>query len=1046
MSSTSFVEISVHPDLKTSTVALPHSISKTLKQHALSNADFPQVQPLEFEQHLAVFGDVVDLKAQSAIFNTVSYKLVADGYRLTLTPLILNNPLDLTFKSLSFVLPQKARPNCIAVTDAGAAVSINILTTENLLISLNLPLDSFLSQETLSPVTFYKWCQYSMPYSFDVRAPLFMRSIDPQTIIVALQDGGLLKMSRQNMEDKFLVVPFSDTSYFNQFKLPFFGSKRKDQTEMVVLDNQRVAVAAVLDFAVLENKLITLSIDKTIRFWSLETGTMERQSSLNEFLPQELHPAHFNNPPTRLLGLVGRYLTVFVPIGETSLKLFSVEQDESLILLNEYVPPNVDTWVFHSMVLSKMELNLQVSLLWSLHGARHVLLGQIDDKLEVRWAHCAPPLANNLAQSITFFDEVSLLNAHCMQLLQVYDEHVVEKVLSILEKKYNLETSGLPLAEKLQHVITHGSDPQDYLNSLKKQWVKFDNACKELSRQLEPSVGMSLVDDMLVIIKTHGLSVIVPSSPFALISYNDSLSSADLQYSNVNVRDLRPLAKYVLSFVAKFPQEVVFKVVQRVCDGSEAAELQMNTIFQEELSSFVDEAMVTELLTALNASKDTMHLFEFLIKLSTLDNVGYVPIRKVSFGNLGGTLLVSSLKNNLLLQKQLILGLLLIVLTVDINPQMVNYYTELTKLYRCVELSLQVPSYLLLGHLEDIFEGGVLVRASNLNHLLTHIFGLLLQNTFIYSIVAKLVKDERFQDAHLVKYLPETGISNILKGLILLKTKQGKEAFELFTSKVDQIIQAAKTASAADKKALQPVSDYTNLILVDSKTDYFYDLSTLFESKQFDQLALKLALKALATKTELKDISDDQAILLKVFQLALKLQEFKLAHDTILKMERKYRKHPIKQFVYKLFQMNQIPKILDYPFNEDADKVDDLIYSLGESSALNSDLKTSLKYYRICHTLRLKQGDYRAAVEALYRFNTIGMELMRQNKFNDIKLITDNYLTILNLLYTLEEDDRWIIKRPVQLVQTAGLQPAEEQKSELVYSSDLEKEYQSLMT
>ncbi|KAG7872878.1 hypothetical protein KL916_002608 [Ogataea parapolymorpha] len=227
-----------------------------------------------------------------------------------------------------------------------------------------------------------------------------------------------------------------------------------------------------------------------------------------------------------------------------------------------------------------------------------------------------------------------------MQLLQVYDEHVVEKVLSILEKKYNLETSVIPLPEKLQHVITHGSDPQDYLNSLKKQWVKFDNACKELSRQLEPSVGMNLVDDMLVIMKTHGLSVIVPSSPFALISYNDSLSNADLQYSDVNARDLRPLAKYVLSFVAKFPQEVVFKVVQRVCDGPEAAEPQMNTIFQEELSSFVDEAMVTELLTALNASKDTMHLFEFLINLSTLDNVGYVPIKKVRFGNLGGTLLV----------------------------------------------------------------------------------------------------------------------------------------------------------------------------------------------------------------------------------------------------------------------------------------------------------------------------------------------------------------------------------------------------------------------
>ncbi|KAG7834049.1 hypothetical protein KL943_003345 [Ogataea angusta] len=1046
MSSTSFVEIAVHPDLKTSTVVLPHSISKALKQHSLSSADFPQLQPLQFEQHLAIGGDVVDLKAQSAIFNTVSYKLVADGYRLTLTPLVLNNPLDLTFKSLCFVLPQKARPECVSVTDAGAAVSINILTTDNLLISLNLPLDSFLSQETLSPVTFYNWCQYSMPYSFDVRAPLFMRSIDPNTIIVALEDGGLLKMFKETMEDKFLVVPFSDTSYFNQFRLPFFGSKRKDQTETVVIDNRRVAVATALDFVVLENKLVTLSIDKTIRFWSLETGAMERELSLNEFLPKELHPVHFNNPPTRLLGLVGRYLAVLVPVGETSLKLFSVEPDESLILLNEYVPPEVDRWAFHSMVLSKVEVNLQVSLLWSLHGARRVLLGQIDDKLEMSWAHCAPPLANNLAQSITFFDDVDLLNFHCMQLLQVYDEHVVEKVLSILEKKYNLETSVLPLPEKLQHVITHDLDPQDYLNSLKKQWVKFDNACKELSRQLEPSVAMNLVDGMLVIQKTHGLSVIVPLSPFDLICYNDSLSDEDLQYSNVNARELRPLAKYVLSFVAKFPQEVVFKVVQRVCDRPEAAEPQMSTIFQEELSPFVDEAMVTELLTALNASKDTMQLFEFLISLSTLDNVGYVPIEKVRFGNLGGTLLVSSLKNNLLQQKKLILGLLLIVLTVDINPQMVSYYTELAKLYRGVELSLQVPSSLLLGHLEDIFQGGVMVRVNNLNHLLTHVFGLLLQNTFVYSIVAKLVKDERFQDAHLAKYLPETGISSILKGLILLNTKHGKEAFELFTANADQITQAAKTASAAEKRALQPVSDYTNLILVDSKTDYFYDLSTLFQSKQFDQLALKLALKALATKTELKDISDDQAILLKVFQLALKLQEFELAHDTILKMQRKYRKHPVKQFVYKLFQMNQIPKILDYPFNEDADKVDDLIYSLGESSALNSDLKTSLKYYRICYTLRLKQGDYRAAVEALYRFNSIGLELMKQNKFNDIKLISDNYLTILNLLYTLEEDDRWIIKRPVQLVQTAGSQPAQELKSELVYSSDLEKEYQSLTT
>lgn len=102
----------------------------------------------------------------------------------------------------------------------------------------------------------------------------------------------------------------------------------------------------------------------------------------------------------------------------------------------------------------------------------------------------------------------------------------------------------------------------------------------------------------------------------------------------------------------------------------------------------------------------------------------------------------------------------------------------------------------------------------------------------------------------------------------------------------------------------------------------------------------------------------------------------------------------------------------------------------------SGDAKLALKYFRVCYSLRLKDGDFRGAVESLYRFNSVvGCKLpnISEETYNILKT---NYLVLINLLHTLPGGDQWIIRRSPQEV---GERVVDLNEIEIEYDNFLQK-------
>lgn len=199
-------------------------------------------------------------------------------------------------------------------------------------------------------------------------------------------------------------------------------------------------------------------------------------------------------------------------------------------------------------------------------------------------------------------------------------------------------------------------------------------------------------------------------------------------------------------------------------------------------------------------------------------------------------------------------------------------------------------------------------------------------------------------------------------------------------------------------------------IFVSSKSAYFINLSHLFEKRDKLADALKLALESSKNiiKENKVDTDLEELIYYKIFNLSLQLNEFDISFTAIKQMLHQDRLNALRSFIYKLFQINRLTDIVRFNYAEDFDTVYELIYDLGEKTMQSrGDIKNALKYYRTCYSLCIKEGDFRAAVESLYRFNS---QLKAGESSERDKILRNNYLIMLNILKTMEVDDQWILR------------------------------------
>ncbi|ODV86455.1 hypothetical protein CANARDRAFT_232149 [[Candida] arabinofermentans NRRL YB-2248] len=978
------IPFSADSSLGNHTVNLPTNISKTIKGFPLSDNDFDVITKTknddpDIESHLTWFGDIFKLKNKDSIINKLSYRVLGSSNTLTLSPLLLNNSLNLQFRSLTF------------------------------------------------------------------KKPLFMKSIDPFSLVISLNDGGLLKLSRETISSDILVIPFSDSSYLNGFGFNFFKRKSTGTIpDHIEINNEKVSSKSIISLTHYQESLITLSIDKKLKFWSLKDLSLTKQFELNDYLPNELHDILLNSIPLNFLQLINdEFVSISLPIGKNHLQIFKIDSEFNISLIHDIQPTTLAAgWIFQDYKISFVQDSFKIWMLWRSNSTSCIKSCQVLQDKQILWTDCATDDRISVFESNQFYESVKLIktpeelnNYYLSYIFDTfnYNDIILHKVISLFSKHYNLNVSKLPLRQQVIKIVEHNLIQFEYLSNLKTQWMKFDNACKELSKQFQEPISITFNNDedqentdFVIIMKSYEYSFIKSPSHLVYVSFGDVSNRSEIssQGSKVDSNALFSLINIVKSFKSSFSSESLSSIQSSILsydNDTESIDSQMSKIFESEILGQINQSITEELLSALNTIPDVMDLFEYLYYLPTANNVGYIPIREFTFGNLGESILASSIRSEVVIGKELISGLLLILLTVDINDKVIELYSKFFKLFKSyysIELNsiTSINKNLVVNYLKFEYNGGCLIRSSNINYLINTSIELIMNDNFIFYVISKMISfqlcDKAFEFS---KYLPiSSPISKVLKGLTLMglnDTSSTSKSYEIFTESMDQVTSYSKQLTDSEKKVLSCNSNLTNLIFTESQIDYFYDLCTLYQSKNLNEIALKLALKAMEVKHK-KDGYDDQLILTKVFQLSLKLNEFKLCYETISQMNFKDRKYPLKQFIYKLFQLKLVSKITEFNFIQDFEQVDSLIYELGESRSLNCDLKTSLKYYRTCYTIRLKHGDFRASASALYRFNCIGFELYKLGKFNDLNLLIENYLIILNLLNTMKEnDDQFITRR-----------------------------------
>ncbi|QPG76203.1 hypothetical protein FOA43_003589 [Brettanomyces nanus] len=1074
MKSIQYTELSLEIDTSLQCIAiyLPTNTDRVVKKQRLSSEDLRvEVQTAENTNGTdsSSFGGFCELNALDSLCRTVAYRVSESKDSITLTPLLINNSLNLKFQSLKFVVPATIRPNCVTLieqTDAEDTVVLDIITEANLLITLNVHLRSLLVEHPrnypLQLDNFYSWCSYSLPYSFLDRKPFFLKGINVHTSIAALVDGGVLLLSKQSPLDSFLVIPFSDSSYFESIKSRLFSRKPAGAIPSFVdIDGERISSKAVLDIIAFQNNryLLSVSIDKQLKVWSLSDGVCLNTYKLDDFLSDSLKPVLISRClPKKILHLLNDSLaSLFLPIGNNYLKVLNLNADGAVSeAKNIDVPLPSTNWLFHSCDAQLRNSTLKIWICWCFGGNYMLQKCELPDKGVESWTSSTS--ANDVeaklqsrfiadVENATDYESLSKIGTLWVLDSFRYETSILQSAMELCSKFYEGSISGLSLKEQILKTITANKDStdDDYLSVMKRQWLRFANVCDEVSRSFQNIISVCYDrsldenDGFFIIMKTLNYSIVKKASIFAaLTSGSDEVSETMNRIFNVEgieFDSLKRVVKVLQEFRRRFSSADLYKLEQYLYRGKSSSTTDlMTTIVQTCMKGRMDSSAF-DLLGSLNSIPNCWDQIQFLANASILNTLGYKPINNVSLGNVGDSLILSDVRAESVFAQDIMLDIMLVLLAAEINDPMEELFRHVSMSYQRYGMILKTLGYsldmksgklisnevnvtsssLVLSYIKSFHQGGALIRNKNLNLLTNDIFIKLFGDDYGYFIMSSLLalNADSYVLFDLLAYLKvKSPITLMLTGLVKMKSKD-ESAYDIFTESADLITGGIKSISSRERVALEPISSLADAILTESKVEYFFNLSILFESHGMEKFALKFALDSLAARNEVQDTTDDASILAKVFKLALKLDELELSYDMISKMKFRNRKHPIKQFIYKLFQINQLSKILEFHFSEDFDAVDELIYGLGESSALTGDLSNALKYYRTCYSLRLQEGDIRAAIEALYRINCVGFELIKIGKFSDPQLLLDNYLIVFNLLHTMKEDDRWIIKHPV---------------------------------
>lgn len=531
-------------------------------------------------------GTLVRTSTQTDEPRTIIWRVLRKSTILELDPVDLNTRSKAQFRKIRIQTPAAFLDNCITICEnpeTGYLV-LDFITTTSHLYTISFSFSEFIANaqnsmsdqgHSLTEKNASRWRSIKYPFMFDLKKPHLLYAVSHRELVAATVDGALVQMKRSTALSDITSTTFSDPS--NQQGLSrLFGWGQSDNIPGRRGLSSRTTISMV---AVSQARLlVTLSINRQLRVWSLESLTLLdfiELSSLQDSIHQE--KITIGPEPMKLLSLPAwdsKYeaagfipLSTFIPIGDGTLKVWKLNFGSGNVIDDlgdtyEIIPQPPDsysTWLvndFNILDNSAKSLQFQFSIMWKSNTSSAIyqtsapfiagqdstwFIGCETDTTDLEYLNNDYQNNDKATYFLNkIFGPAGYSKETIMAALPIYGNHYALKQV----KSAKLDTSEQSLIDRVCQTVgtavtlghkSYGAlDYAGYKSDLAQEWNRFDRLCSELERQGNEALSLSWDPnvELFWVVKASVFSVIRPTLPVE-IAYNNKSSAPSTRVSAI---------------------------------------------------------------------------------------------------------------------------------------------------------------------------------------------------------------------------------------------------------------------------------------------------------------------------------------------------------------------------------------------------------------------------------------------------------------------------------------------------------------------------------
>ncbi|EMG48302.1 Subunit of the nuclear pore complex (NPC), putative [Candida maltosa Xu316] len=945
-----------------------------------------------FHEQTASLGKIIELPSQ-AIVNAASISILNDLKTIVLTPLEFHSTgLEFKFQNLIFQIPHPIiSTNCVTFQYVNDHIIIDMVDENYLFITLKISVDSFVQNQKLSLTNFDQWGHISVPYSFELRSPpFFMKYLDSLNLIVSLKDGGLLHLSRNDVLDDFTVCNFQEQTNLLPF-LGFFSSGGK-KTKEIVLDG--VSSNSIVDALKIDDLVITLSVNKVIKFWNLNDHQFLKSISLAE------DDTWLTTVPCKYFqiyqGENSKILTLFVntKAGDSTKSMFAFKSFEiigsSLTELTEFsFQPELPNTLLYSKESFYHNSNFQ-NTIWFIQDYDIQVSNGNEIKYYILWKSNTSSILVNYAISLTTGSITSVNISH------PDDFEIEEDIAAYHESEYYFDkifnsgnydelivsTSIKVLSQHWKTTTKENDDLREYVKSVIKSdksgnpkinWFKLQSLCDEYKKLSQEALSLTLLSNQKILTtQVNGYGIFRGSNYFeSFINQKLTTPDGELMTLFTKFRNILSNKSY-----HKLHDELLEKTRGISADD-------VTSLFTKYIEGKISSEDIKSILDELDQIPGVVDLIKAIIGKNGFELVASDNISKpLGIFNKVSTIVI--FQDILEVHQNLLLDLMILFLLCESNDEIVNLANDvISSLSRYHALEIVFGTTLHNGKVEDkaigklensIFWSSVVdtnsqlnkfIKNTQLNEAFDYLYSNVLPSDYLIDVVIELINlNEGFylQKKFLSILNGGSNIDNFLIGIIHLITNDNDafykvfENYEIFTN-----ISQNKLKNLNKDTNLNQFLDI--LFTQSSKSQYYHALSKLTQSQiklnnksveledQFIKTAADFEILAIDNETT-SDLKEEYY--LDLFNLALSISNYELVIKSLTNLNKSGNfKDLFGKFITKIIIQSKIDLIFVSDktsiFKQHYSLVDSIISQVADASSLWA----SLKIYQYLYSWRL---------------------------------------------------------------------------------------------